>query len=1030
MFCKKCGLELKDTEKFCKRCGWSVQLDNLNHNVPLQSNQQTPPPKKKKKKTGRIVALVTSFALVIGACGTGYYFRQPLSDFFGLNQKNNSSQILNGVSYVSDSYSSPQLQKSCDFKDKKIKISDFDAAEKMIISKSETFGIKSSEELQKESDTVADDNRFYSFTQKYKNIPIYGSKITVTVGKDNNCQYVNYNFADLSGKSVDPKLSSDDAIKKAKDFFSNQDELKVSNNGLCFLQLGNDYVLSYQVFANSYEAFVDAENGKILLAGNTISEATSEGMNGKKYDLNLNGSSYFDKSRNISLYNVPECWQSIDQRVIYDSSNNLSIIPYSKKETEEMATTIFENVENIYDCYKSTLGYKSLDKEGAIPVNIYFLPSKVWFDSTDFYDNAFYYRGQENSGEMIVAVPKRNLNQICGAYLDVMAHEYGHAIIEHTSKFRDFYPQAAAMNEAFADIFGCCAEAIINKEDPDWVMGNDICIRNYKNLSDSKESGKHITNYSEYNDSLDCHSACTLISNIAYQSYNGLDTEEYTKDETKISDPQLMMKLWYHALKVLSTVSTFDDCKNAIFKAANEVNLTDAQIAGLEKAFSDAGFSVSLDAQIARLNKAFIDAEFSVSPDIVQAALDNESTWNVNMQIQDIAPGGIIPSNLSLNCDNCWFQDFNMDGTPEFVTESKTYDTNLGILAKSYNVFHMDGTIFSRYVSSYGDNLSTIDLPFKNADTDGDYRLYKDKTSGKFVYLRQAIGTSISIGGLEKLNLDKTAWAQRLLDVYDEDTDGKGCDLETEATTPDDVPKYTKNIHYSDACTWFDSYKTNLTPYSVNIKKIKISDWNLMSKYAKLNALNDSYKAWSYTESSDNHFPLQDVIDSIKIQTTTAASNAYKQAYKDLITSLSQNTNITNQFDYALYDMNQDSVPELIVKSGTCEADYKLSFYTYKNSEAIYVSDNFNGGHSNFYIDQSSNQFCKQYAQMGGGKIEWYSFDGNTVTISNSVNNIQYATVEDIDAAFAAYGNFSRLETAHCYYRTDGWHTSSIASQK
>ncbi|MCI1269936.1 MAG: hypothetical protein LKG21_08635 [Ruminococcus sp.] len=378
-----------------------------------------------------------------------------------------------------------------------------------------------------------------------------------------------------------------------------------------------------------------------------------------------------------------------------------------------------------------------------------------------------------------------------------------------------------------------------------------------------------------------------------------------------------------------------------------------------------------------------------------------------------------------------------MDGTPEFIVGGATEGT---IMNSTFYIYYLENGKMKLMQGDYDKALYFGSADRKGGHDNFPLTLLQSRGDGSFAYI------SDETSKITEGQYDRTLRSYNVIDKNNNKLFSNGCAIFLSAQkmysgknfsiagltgSGNGGVEVTKEEFFDTYNTFFNEAKM----YKTLVKAIPCSKlssdmdncYDKMSIDEKLNALNDSYKAWSYTESSDNHFPLQDVIDSIKIQPTTAASNAYKQAYKDLITSLSQNTNITNQFvfDYALYDMNQDSVPELIVKSGTCEGDYKLSFYTYKNSEAICVSDNFNGGHSNFYIDQSSNQFCKQYAQMGGGKIEWYSFDGNTVTISNSVDNIQYATVEDIDAAFAPYGNFSRLETAYCYYRTDGWHTSS-----
>lgn len=64
MFCKKCGAEVKDTAKFCLRCGTAFSKVI------------------KKKKMHKIVTLVTSFVLLLGVCSGIFIFRDEISSLF------------------------------------------------------------------------------------------------------------------------------------------------------------------------------------------------------------------------------------------------------------------------------------------------------------------------------------------------------------------------------------------------------------------------------------------------------------------------------------------------------------------------------------------------------------------------------------------------------------------------------------------------------------------------------------------------------------------------------------------------------------------------------------------------------------------------------------------------------------------------------------------------------------------------------------------------------------------------------------
>ncbi len=66
MFCKKCGAEIRDSAKFCHKCGTAI----------LKRTE--------KKKMIRIVSLVISFVILLGACSGVFIFRDEIfSLFFG-----------------------------------------------------------------------------------------------------------------------------------------------------------------------------------------------------------------------------------------------------------------------------------------------------------------------------------------------------------------------------------------------------------------------------------------------------------------------------------------------------------------------------------------------------------------------------------------------------------------------------------------------------------------------------------------------------------------------------------------------------------------------------------------------------------------------------------------------------------------------------------------------------------------------------------------------------------------------------------
>lgn len=121
------------------------------------------------------------------------------------------------------------------------------------------------------------------------------------------------------------------------------------------------------------------------------------------------------------------------------------------------------------------------------------------------------------------------------------------------------------------------------------------------------------------------------------------------------------------------------------------------------------------------------------------------------------------------------------------------------------------------------------------------------------------------------------------------------------------------------------------------------------------------------TPSADDAFSRANVI------------TAYKSALQGKINEVADESGSLNVIDvtYSLYDMDYDSIPELLVHYGTCEADYRIAIYTYRNNALKLVEDGLHGGHTSFGYDYVANQLVLCEGHMGYGNMYWYDLDAN-----------------------------------------------------
>jgi len=160
---------------------------------------------------------------------------------------------------------------------------------------------------------------------------------------------------------------------------------------------------------------------------------------------------------------------------------------------------------------------------------------------------------------------------------------------------------------------------------------------------------------------------------------------------------------------------------------------------------------------------------------------------------------------------------------------------------------------------------------------------------------------------------------------------------------------------------------------------------------------------------------------------------SYKESYKKLINEkINLNTDSNFSVSYTLFDMDYDGTPELLLRTGTCEADSLISVYTYKNNEYSQVADNLPGSHTGFAFDYIANQMVLCQAHMGVISLAWYDIDGNgnlrfLIDTSDSIDD--YAafmkSYNVSDYPFASYSRYSN--TTYVYYDVENYeYTDSL----
>ncbi|MCR5601990.1 MAG: hypothetical protein K6G33_14785 [Ruminococcus sp.] len=85
--------------------------------------------------------------------------------------------------------------------------------------------------------------------------------------------------------------------------------------------------------------------------------------------------------------------------------------------------------------------------------------------------------------------------------------------------------------------------------------------------------------------------------------------------------------------------------------------------------------------------------------------------------------------------------------------------------------------------------------------------------------------------------------------------------------------------------------------------------------------------------------------------------------------------------NYAFRDLDADGIPELLLKYGTCEADYSIDIITLDKEGEPKVINNIGGGHTSFAYDENTGDLVLVWGHMGAASIDYYVWDSGSMKL-------------------------------------------------
>ena len=340
------------------------------------------------------------------------------------------------------------------------------------------------------------------FVQYYKGIKVEGSDIRVHY-KGKVVVSVNGEYANTINLDVNPVLLEEEAITQAKGFinakkyrweipeenawlqevtsdknltFFPKAELVICRNRLN--PLDSAYHLAYKVNISAIEpmsdsfVFVDAKAGLILNNLSTIRDLNGTAKTRYNSDIKtiqtLSASpSYILKDITRGNYIVTK---NMQKGTVYsntveftDNNNDWTASEFHNANKDDAALDAHWGIMMTYDYFKNVHNRFSYDNNGAIIRN--------------YIHYSFDWANAEWVGNPINILRYGDGNDTLDAFtcLDITAHEFAHAICEHTANLI-YSSESGAINESLSDIWGACVEHYAAPSKSMWENGEDIVL--------------------------------------------------------------------------------------------------------------------------------------------------------------------------------------------------------------------------------------------------------------------------------------------------------------------------------------------------------------------------------------------------------------------------------------------------------------------------------------------------------------------------------------------------------------------------
>ncbi len=985
MKCKNCKTKLKSNQKFCPECCAEVKV------------------KKMSKKERALITCVCCLVLIISGTIGGLFF-----------YKNNSPNI-------SDSDSN-YIAFEAGFTD--VKVTDKKSALEAIASVADVIGIyNAQDELQCEYENSVRDSRYYRFQQYYNDIPVYGKTLSLAVNNNEVSALVsNYEPIDIE---LEYNISEKEAKQLLKEEFS-VDDTDIISYGKYIYEQENSYMFLTPI--KTYDdnwivgiAFVSGKNKSVKTLSTTYysnSIEYNQRLNGQKdeqyFDVYRNNNSYYLNDTNRQIYGYET--ESDNYWLLFSKVKDAKPISWNKSETlnKPSAVDAVANVKKSYDYYDLEHNYKSPNGNGTCIINV--------VDGFGFSNDNKYMYDNASSGSHIdedgnnytqINIGKKIVSEkyTMSAYLDVIAHEYTHAVVYYTAMLGG-NRASESLNEAYSDIMGEVIENYTTNKN-DWIIGNSI-----RNIPKTK-----MKSISKYNDKKDAHENAQIIDYVAYLMNNGCDGSKTTIEMKSLGE------LWFNSLFLLPSDASFAQCRNAVELSARMMlknnQLSEEQYRTVVTAFDTVGID----------NSAY-SYKYKVKNDFDLKVLSSQKTDNVNFNLKIYKPSGTALFNIidSVKKSELVLKENSLYGNKQIHLDDGVYLLEITDLDK--NNVNSKPIITKIIVDGNSENVVdevTVYTDFSDITTVVLNKDEKDENlaliPGKYVFSSGAGAWSTELNINDDFTFSGMYHDSELGLIGEKNPNGTViiCEFTGEFSKPEKVDNYTYklpvksiSLKNEDGYVYYDDgikYECVGEPYGFD----GCREFYLYIKGRQTSDLSEEFLGWIYDYNENAGKLLYNCIrnpqtDVCFVKNESDEENISLEKYIPLIKEAIESQKSAYGDGYgALYDIDGNGINELIMVYTQITNNFPCkvcSVYTLVNDSVVSLIDKKElfveaGGPSGSLriVKQGDKVYIAITSENGetggesihrGGSWELFSFEGESVKCDVNVS-YEYASTWNDD---------------------------------